>query len=132
MLKDKIKKYVRKLPAVSFEASLKEAAEVMVQNDVSCAVVEVEGEVAGVVTHGDVISYMAAGKVSKKAGEIMSACSLGGGVNPCLQLSEWDTMENAMKVMGISGVHHLLVVGHEGKCSGVVSSRDVLRAIFEK
>ena len=58
--------------------------------------------------------------------EFMEACGLTG-TNMCIVLGEEDTVADAMRVMAISGVDHILIIG-EGEIAGTLSDNDLLKA----
>ena len=58
--------------------------------------------------------------------EFMQACGLTG-TNMCIVLGEDDSVANAIRVMSISGVDHILIVGEEG-IVGTVSDNDLIKA----
>lgn len=65
-----------------------------------------------------------------KTPQFMTSCQLDG-TNPCVQIGENDTIEDAIKVMGVSNIHHLLVIGKDGQIVGTLSSNDILK-VFGK
>jgi len=58
--------------------------------------------------------------------EFMEACGLTG-TNMCIVLGEDDTVTDAMRVMAISGVDHILIIGEDG-IAGTLSDNDLLKA----
>ncbi len=58
--------------------------------------------------------------------EFMQACGLTG-TNMCIVLGEEDSVADAMRVMAIGGVDHILIVGDEG-ISGTLSDNDLIKA----
>ena len=58
--------------------------------------------------------------------EFMEACGLTG-TNMCIVLGEEDTVADAMRVMAIGGVDHILIIGDDG-VSGTLSDNDLLKA----
>jgi predicted transcriptional regulator len=56
----------------------------------------------------------------------MEACGLTG-TNMCIVLGEEDTVADAMRVMAIGGVDHILIIGDDG-ISGTLSDNDLLKA----
>jgi predicted transcriptional regulator len=58
--------------------------------------------------------------------EFMEACGLTGP-NMCIVLGEENTVADAMRVMAISGVDHILIVGDDG-IVGTLSDNDLLKA----
>lgn len=49
---------------------------------------------------------------------------------PALCVSANETVENAARILGESGKHHLVVVAGDGRAIGMVSSLDLLRAVL--
>ncbi|TFH15479.1 CBS domain-containing protein [Candidatus Bathyarchaeota archaeon] len=60
--------------------------------------------------------------------EFMEACGLTG-TNMCIVLGEDDTVANAIRVMAIGGVDHILIIGDDG-ISGTLSDNDLLEAFL--
>jgi CBS domain-containing protein len=61
-----------------------------------------------------------------KAVEFMEACGLTG-TNMCIVLGEEDNVADAIRVMAIAGVDHILIIGDDG-VSGTLSDNDLLKA----
>ncbi len=116
------------IPAVSTGATFYDAKEKMIEEDTSVVVVKEDEKIVGMVTKTDILSHAAAGKGLKalKVEAHMSVCEFGG-LNPCLQVFESSPVDDATKIMAISGVHHLLVWGEGGQLRGVISSKDILK-----
>lgn len=137
-IKEEIRNYIKKdVPSVTLDASLREVAEKMAEYNVSAILVKENKEIVGIVTDTDVLGNIAAdrGLAKVKASEFMTSCEFAAQkatTNPCLQLCESDTIEDAMRVMATAGIHHLLVWGASGEAVGVISSRDLLKAALRK
>ena len=58
--------------------------------------------------------------------EFMEACSLTG-TNVCISLGEEDTVANAVRVMAVAGIDHILISG-EGGIVGTLSDNDLVKA----
>jgi len=132
-LKEEIRNFVRSdAPAVTPETSLKKTLEKMVEKKFTAALVKDGEQILGIVTDTDIIANVASGRDMEKvkAKEFMSSCELLG-TNPCLQLCEDETVENAMKVMAVGNIHHLLVWDTEGRPRGILSSSDLIKALKE-
>jgi CBS domain-containing protein len=116
------------IPALSVGATFYDAKQKMAEEDTSVVVIKDGEKIVGMVTETDIFSHAVAGKGLKslKVEGHMSVCEFGG-LNPCLQVFENGTIDDAMKIMAISGVHHLLVWGEGGELGGVISSRDILK-----
>jgi CBS domain-containing protein len=59
--------------------------------------------------------------------EFMQACGLTG-TNMCIVLGEDDKAADAIRVMAIGGVDHILIVGDEGVV-GTLSEADLIKAL---
>lgn len=59
--------------------------------------------------------------------EFMQACGLTG-TNMCIVLGEDDKAADAIRVMAIGGVDHILIVGDEG-VAGTLSEADLIKAL---
>lgn len=127
----KVKDYMTTEPAtVNIDATFREVKEKMVEVDTSVVLVKADDEIVGVITDTDIFAHTASGKDlgALKVEKHMTLCELGG-VNPCLQVFKDSPIEDAIKIMGTSGVHHLLVWGKDGHLSGVISSRNILKTV---
>ena len=58
--------------------------------------------------------------------EFMEACGLTG-TNVCISLGEEDTVANAVRVMAVAGIDHILISG-EGGIVGTLSDNDLVKA----
>jgi CBS domain-containing protein len=126
-----VKKLMRTdIPSVEVVATFYDAKEKMIEEDTSVVVVKADEKIVGMVTETDIFSHAVAGKGLKAlmVEEHMSMCEFGG-LNPCLQVFENSSVDDAMKIMAISGVHHLLVWGEGGELNGVISSKDILKTM---
>ena len=147
-LEMKIKEIMRKAPIiVGPDESLESVAKNMAKKGKDVVVIKAEGEVKGLVTASDIYyamksyvlgSYMLEsipieirdvkiGELMKvpTAMEFMEACGLTG-TNLCIVLGEDDTVANAMRVMAISGIDHILIIGDSGVV-GTLSDNDLLK-----
>ena len=147
-LEMKIKEIMKKEPIiVGPDESLESVASNMSKKGKDVVVIKAEGEVKGLVTASDIYyamksyvlgSYMLEsipieirdvkiGELMKvpTAMEFMEACGLTG-TNMCIVLGEEDTVANAMRVMAISGIDHILIIGDNGVV-GTLSDNDLLK-----
>lgn len=121
-------------PSIDMRDTLRMTITKMVNSGVSALVIKSGDEVIGIVTEMDLLHCIANGDdfdgftVSK----FMTSCEIISGKKikaPCIQLDETQSVENAIGVMNLAGVHHLLVT--EGKKAGVVSAQDLLRLVID-
>lgn len=121
-------------PCVDVEDNLKAVIQKMADSKVSALVVKSGDNIAGVVTDMDLMRSIVEKEDldTVKVAKFMTACELitaeGAKTTPCAQLDESESVENALKVMDVAGVHNLLVTGERGK-AGMVSARDLLKFV---
>jgi CBS domain-containing protein len=147
-LEKKIKDLMKPNPLmVKPEESLADVSKKMAKKGKDVVVVEDDGLVKGLVTAGDIYFAMKSYVIGKNmleeipmeirdvrivelmkephAMEFMEACGLTG-TNMCIVLGEDDKAADAIRVMAMSGVDHILIVGDSG-VSGTLSDNDLLK-----
>jgi CBS domain-containing protein len=133
-LKETIKNLVKTgNPSVTATTSVKKAIELMARDGGSALAVTMNDEVTGVVTDLDLAGAIIRGgnPESLKVTDCMTACELitgKGAKNPCVQLDEDESVENALKLLESTGVHNLMVSGPGNRFLGLVSAGDLLKA----
>jgi CBS domain-containing protein len=153
-LEKPIKSFMKRDPLiVGFDEDLRSVATKMAgqEKDV-VVVVDKDENVRGLVTAGDLFQAMRVyvlgenmleqipvdirdirvAEIMKgtQAQEFMEACGLTG-TQLCLSLGEEDTIANAIRVMAMAGIDHLLIVGEDG-VAGTLSNNDLVRAFMEQ
>lgn len=152
-LDKQIKKYMKQNPLfVSPTNSLGEVADAMGKEKKDIAVVkDKKGEVQGIVTSHDLFDAMRTWVLQKDmleqipseirelritsimkgayTREFMEACGLTG-TNVCITLGEEDTLANAIRVMAVTGLDHILING-EGGVVGTLSDDDLIKAFTD-
>jgi CBS domain-containing protein len=63
--------------------------------------------------------------------EVMASCDPLGW-HPCIDTFEDDTIENAIRIMQRSGLHHLLVLDKKNKLVGTLSSHDIIKSFSRR
>ncbi|MDI6751666.1 MAG: CBS domain-containing protein [bacterium] len=126
----------RSVITISEDALVYEAAEMLVDNDISgLAVTSVDGELVGVLSEADMIRLVSGdmegnlGKITVK--EIMTS--------PAITVNREDDLMEAVRFMGIYSIHRLIVqqevkVGEKTKLfpAGILSISDVVKAMARK
>lgn len=110
------------LISVKSNASVSEAASIMVKNQVGAVVVTEEATPIGIITEVDILKKCCIGKVCSeelKAKEIMSA--------PLITIETDAAIGEAAKMMSDEKIRRLLVK-EQGKIVGFITEKDVLRA----
>ena len=121
-------------PSVEMRDNLRTAITKMANSGVSALVVKSGDVVVGVVTDMDLMGCIANGDDldAVTASKFMTSCEIISDKKiktPCVQLDETQSVENAIGVMALAGVHHLLVAGEKG--AGVISAQDLLRLVVD-
>ncbi len=111
---------------------------------VDLAVVRSNETIIGVITETDIF-YALVNKVFPESSQVtedihvrdvlkgpsakqaMTSCEAHGW-HPCVDTYEEDTIENAIRIMQRSGLHHLLVLDKNNKLVGTLSSHDVIKS----
>jgi len=97
---------------------------VITETDIYFALVkEVFPEVSRVIEDMHVIDIMR----GPRAKEVMASCDPLGW-HPCVDTYEDDTIENAIRIMQRSGLHHLLVLDKKNTLVGTLSSHDIIKS----
>lgn len=127
--------------------SLADVSKKMAKKGKDVVVVEDDGLVKGLVTAGDIYFAMKSYVIGKNmmeeipmeirdvqiselmkaphAMEFMEACGLTG-TNMCIVLGEEDKAADAIRVMAMAGVDHILIIGDNG-VSGTLSDNDLIK-----
>lgn len=149
-LEMKIKDLMKKNPLmVKPSENLAAVSKKMVEKGKDVVVVMDEGVVRGLVTAEDIFFAMKSYVLGKNmfeempmevrdmkvaelmrapsAMEFMQACGLTG-TNMCIVLGEDDKAADAIRVMAIGGVDHILIIGDEG-VTGTLSEADLIKAL---
>jgi len=148
-----IKKYMKKQPLfISPNDNLGKVAEAMGKAKKDLAVVkDTKGIVQGIVSSHDLFDAMRTWVLQKDmleqipseirelkvsnvmkgayTKEFMEACGLTG-TNVCITLGEDDTIANAIRVMAVTGLDHILISG-EGGVVGTLSDDDLVKALTD-
>ncbi|EHP70794.1 putative signal-transduction protein containing cAMP-binding and CBS domains [Metallosphaera yellowstonensis MK1] len=99
------------------------AAEMRNHNMGSMLVVDNKGKVVGIITERDVVRAAAEKRVDSRVSEYMTEEVKG--------VTEDTTVEEALAVMLENGFRHLPVVGKDGKVTGIISIRDLAKALTD-
>jgi CBS domain-containing protein len=114
------------------------------------AVVKSNDDLAGVITESDIYAALVKDVLPDQVGkqykprditdlkvvevmrgppaqQVMDSCERTG-IHPCVDTYEDDTIENAIRVMQRSGLHHLLVNDKHNKLVGTLSSADIIKS----
>jgi CBS domain-containing protein len=121
-------------PKVEMQDTLRTAITRIARGMVSALIVKNEGQVVGIFTDMDLMGCIARGEDLDRitVSNFMTSCEIISGKtikSPCVQLDETQSVKNALGVMDLAGIRHLLVTGERGV--GIVSVHDLLRLVVE-
>jgi CBS domain-containing protein len=107
-------------------ASMRDLAAQLVSNEFSgMPVVAADGKVIGVVTESDIVRVLIDGKRLENltAGEVMTS--------PAITVDVDTPLDDVMKIMLVENHIVRVPVTNQGKLVGIISRRDIIRAILE-
>ncbi|MEJ2691353.1 MAG: CBS domain-containing protein [Deltaproteobacteria bacterium] len=118
-------------PRIQGDDTLQMAILKMVENNVSGLMVLQGANVLGVITDWDIMQSLDSGHdpAETKVSKFMTSCEvmLDREIkSPCVQLDTSITIKDALRVMAMENVHHLMVTGPNNE-TGLVSSLDLLK-----
>jgi CBS domain-containing protein len=108
--------------SVDISQSVYEAAQKMIQNEIGCVVVTKGGDVAGIVTKGDIIKKSLLNLEDPKAVNVASVMS-----KPVICIGPDKALEEAARLMGENNVSKLPVITNDGVLIGIITSTDIIR-----
>jgi len=117
--------------SVDMEDSVRVAIVKMSASKTSALAVKSGDEVVGVLTDTDLMICVDKREDldNTKAARCMTPCEIitnKRSKSPCVQIDSTQTVKNALGVLNLSGVHHLLVSGEDDRV-GLVSIVDLLK-----
>lgn len=118
-------------PSIQGDETLQAAVRKMAENNVSGLIVLQEGNVLGVITDWDIMHSLDSGNdpAATKVSKFMTSCEvmLNKEIkSPCVQLDTSIKIKDALRVMAMENVHHLMVTGPNNE-TGLISSLDLLK-----
>jgi CBS domain-containing protein len=117
----------KRLAVVDVHASVKDAADLMVQPATDLVVVCRDGALAGVVTKTDIVVH-----VSRDSGSSLSTtveAIMKGDVVAC---RSFDPLGDVLQAMKRHGFHRLPVIDDKRSPIGIVYARDALQCLLEE
>jgi predicted transcriptional regulator len=147
-----VSRYVNKdMVYVKPDATLREVASIMAGSETDVAVVRSDkNEVIGLITAQELFDALRSYVLGKdvleniqedvrdirvnelmrgiRALDFMNVCSLTG-VRVCISLDENESVANAVRVLSMAGISHLLVMSEDG-VSGTLCAEDLIKAFI--
>ena len=99
------------------------AKELKEHNMGALVVVDDSNKVVGIITERDLVRVVAEGKLDAKVSDYMTRNVIG--------VTEDTDVIDALEVMLDHGFRHLPILGKDGKITGIVSIRDLVRALLD-
>ncbi|BAB67223.1 CBS domain-containing protein [Sulfurisphaera tokodaii] len=104
--------------------SVKTAAEEMKKHNLGALVViDDNDKIVGIITERDIVKVVAEGKLDAKVKDYMTRNVIG--------VTEDTPITDALEIMLDHGFRHLPIIGKDGKVIGIVSIRDLSKAILD-
>ncbi|EWG07422.1 MAG: hypothetical protein ASUL_05501 [Candidatus Aramenus sulfurataquae] len=122
-MEENIKEYMKtNVVTVEKNKTLKEVAEVMAKNKIGSIIVVENGKPLGIITETDIVRAIGNGKsLSSKAEEVMTA--------HLITIKADSPVTGALSLMRTYNIRHLPVVDDNGNLVGIISIRDIARAL---
>ncbi|ARM76224.1 CBS domain-containing protein [Acidianus manzaensis] len=123
MMEELVKEYMRSnVISVDKESKLKDVAKIMTENNVGSVIVVDNGKPIGIITEKDIVRAIGKGEdLNSLAKNIMTAS--------LITIREDSPITGALSIMRSSNIRHLPVVDNSGKLCGILSIRDVAKAL---
>lgn len=131
-LNDSIEAFVKwNGPSIQSDDTVQTAVQMMADHNVSGLMVLQAGVVLGVITDWDIMHSVDSGHdpAETKVAKFMTSCEvmLDKEIkSPCVQLDSSIKIKDALRVMAMENVHHLMVTGPNNE-TGLISSLDLLK-----
>ncbi len=114
----------KKVYTIRGNSTIKDAADEMKKHNVgSLLVVDEEDTILGIITERDIVKAYADKRIDSKIEDYMTKEVKG--------VSEDTSVINALNIMVENGFRHLPIVNEKGRVSGIVSIRDLVRALVD-
>lgn len=124
MMKEEfVKEYMKKnVIVVNRNTTLRDVAKIMTENNVGSVIVVDNGKPIGIITERDIVRAIGRNKdLNSKAEEIMTSS--------LITIKEDSPITGALSLMRSYNIRHLPVIDNEGNLKGIISIRDIARAI---
>ncbi|ACP38875.1 CBS domain-containing protein [Saccharolobus islandicus] len=123
MKEEFVREYMKSnVVTVSKNTVLREVTRIMTDNNVGSVIVVDNGKPIGIITERDVVRAIGKGRsLDVKAEEIMTAS--------LITIKEDSPITGALSLMRTYNIRHLPVIDHDGNLRGIISIRDIARAI---
>lgn len=119
LVKDYMKMHVI---SVDKNAKLKDIAKVMTEKNVGSVIVVDNDKPVGIITEKDVVKAIGKGKGLEVLAEEIMTASL-------ITIRQDAPISGALSLMRLNNIRHLPVVDEYGKLCGIISIRDIARAL---
>lgn len=123
MAEEVVREYMKSsVITVDKNTILYEIAKIMTEKNIGSVIVVENGKPVGIITERDIVRAIGKGKkLDTKAEEIMTAS--------LITIKEDSPVTGALALMRQFNIRHLPVVNDKGELTGVISIRDIARAV---
>ncbi|QGR20040.1 CBS domain-containing protein [Stygiolobus azoricus] len=123
MAEEIVKEYMKSsVVTVNKNTILYEIAKIMTEKNIGSVIVVENGKPVGIITERDIVRAIGKGKkLDTKAEEIMTVS--------LITIKEDSPVTGALALMRQFNIRHLPVVNDKGELTGIISIRDIARAV---
>lgn len=123
MAEETVKEYMKSsVITVDKNTILSEIAKIMTEKNIGSVIVVENGKPVGIITERDIVRAIGKGKkLDTKAEEFMTAS--------LITIKEDSPVTGALALMRQFNIRHLPVVNDKGELTGIISIRDIARAV---
>lgn len=120
---DIVKEYMKaNVITVSKDTTMEQVAKIMTEKNIGSVIVVDNGKPVGIITERDIVKGIGKGKkLDSKAEEIMTSS--------LITVREDSPITGALALMRQFNIRHLPVVNDKGELTGIISIRDIAKAI---
>jgi len=120
---DIVKEYMKaNVITVSKDTTMEQVAKIMTEKNIGSVIVVDNGKPVGIITERDIVKGIGKGKkLDSKAEEIMTSS--------LITIREDSPITGALALMRQFNIRHLPVVNDKGELTGIISIRDIAKAI---
>ena len=122
-MEEVVKEYMKtNVVTVTKDTILYEVAKIMTEKNIGSVIVVENGKPVGIITERDIVRAIGRGKkLDTRAEEIMTAS--------LITIKEDSPITGALALMRQFNIRHLPVVNDKGELTGIISIRDIARAV---
>jgi CBS domain-containing protein len=116
----------RNVKTIAENETMSQAAKLMYQDNIGCVIILRERDATGIVTERDIAKMV--GFSAQFFGDIPVSKVMS---KPLITISPDNSVKDAVALMQQKDIRRLLVLDDKGQMAGVITDKDILRAVFK-